>query len=269
MDAVSLRQTARVIAHSSSLSVRNTFAAVPWWLWLAQVLLTSFFAMAFFAYVADFAQNPEVTVAYVVLGNAIQAVAMVTLYSVANLPAIEKHVGTMPVLISSPTGLFTIFVGMSLFQIMAGFLTVAVSMGYAVYLFGLDLSAMHLSVMVVVIVLTSFSMAGLGMMIGAIGTYLRTGMIIASVVSYIGLVLCGVNFPVHYLPDWLQPISYGLPLTYAVEAARLTAEGATLTEVFPQLRMMLLLGVGMLVASYFMLKGFERMVRRKGAYEAF
>ena len=31
MDAVSLRQTARVIAHSSSLSVRNTFANAKGW----------------------------------------------------------------------------------------------------------------------------------------------------------------------------------------------------------------------------------------------
>lgn len=236
---------------------------------MAQVLLTSLFSMAFFAFVADFAGNPEVTVAYVVLGNSIQSIAMVTLYSIANLPAIEKHVGTMPVLISSPSGLFTIFTGMALFQILAGFLTVIVSLGYAVFIFGLDLSAMNYEVMAAIVIITAFSMAGLGMMIGAIGIYLRTGMILASVVSYIGLVLCGVNFPVSYLPTWLQPVSYSLPLTYAVEAARAAAEGATLTEVFPEIGMMLLLGGAMLILSWFMLRGFERMVRRNGSYEAF
>ena len=269
MDGFNVRHTARVLAHSSSLSVRNTFAAIPWWLWLSQVLLTSLFAMAFFAFVADFAANPEVTVAYVVLGNSIQSIAMVTLYSIANLPAIEKHVGTMPVLIASPVGLFTLFTGMALFQILAGFLTAIISLGYAVFIFGLDLSAMHYGVMAAIVVITAFSMAGLGMMIGAIGTYLRTGMIIASVISYVGLVLCGVNFPVSYLPGWLQPVAYTLPLTYAVEAARLAAEGASFTEVMPQLQTMILLGTAMLVMSWFMLRGFERMVRKKGSYDAF
>ncbi len=269
MGAFDFRHTMRVIAHSSILSVRNTFAAIPWWLWLLQMFMTSFFSMAFFAFVADFAGNTEVTVSYVVLGNAIQSIAMVTLYSVANIPAVEKHVGTMPALIASPSGLFTIFTGMSLFQILAGFLTVTVSLGYATFIFGLDLSAMQPEVITTIVILTSFSMAGLGMMIGAAGIYLRTGMILASVISYVGLVLCGVNFPVSYLPAWLQPVSYALPLTYSVEAARMAAEGATLSDVLPQLQMMVLLGTIMLMLSYFMLQGFERMVRRKGSYEAF
>lgn len=262
-------KTSRIIIGSVHVSVRNLFAVVPIWLWLVQVLLTSLFSMAFFAYVADYAANPDITVAYVVIGNAVQSVALVSVYAVANIPSIEKHVGTLSALMVSPANLFSIFIGMSIFQVLAGFLTVGISFVYAGLLFNVDLSMIYLPALLLVIIFTSLSMAGLGMIVGCMGLYLRTSTIMANIVTYIGLLLCGVNFPISYLPGWLQPLSYSLPLTYAVEATRMVMEGAKITDISDKLILMLSIGTLMFVLSYFIFKSFEKMVRKSGKTDSF
>lgn len=262
-------KTSRIIIGSSRVSVRNLFAVIPIWLWLLQVLVTSLFSMTFFAYVADYAANPDVSVAYVVIGNAVQSVALVSVYAVANIPSIEKHVGTLSALMVSPANLFSIFIGMSIFQVLAGFLTVGISFAYAGLLFNVDLSMISFPALVLVIVLTSISMAGLGMIVGCMGLYLRTSMIMANIVTYMGLLLCGVNFPISYLPQWLHPISYSLPLTYAVEATRMVIGGADITDISHQLILMLFIGTLMFILSYFVFKSFEKMVRKSGKGDSF
>jgi ABC-2 type transport system permease protein len=258
-----------VIASSSGVSIRNLFAVIPVWLWLAQTLVTSLFSIAFFALVAQYADNPDISVTYVVIGNAVQSVALISVYAVANIPSIEKHVGTLSALMMSPANLFSIFIGMAIFQVMAGFLTVSMSFVYAGLIFGVDLSLISLPVLGITIVATSLSMAGLGMMVGCLGLYLRSSMIMANIVTYIGLVLCGVNFPLSYLPDWLHPLSYSLPLTYAVEATRMVAEGAGLEEVSDLLLTMMGIGTLMFILSYGVFKSFEWIVRKTGKTDSF
>ena len=44
--------------------------------------------------------------------------------------------------------------------------------------------------------------------------------------------LAGVYYPISVLPDWLEPLSRALPLTYALDAMRLTMlQGSSLYEV--------------------------------------
>jgi ABC-2 type transport system permease protein len=43
---------------------------------------------------------------------------------------------------------------------------------------------------------------------------------VANIVSFVMMFLSGVFFPVETMPDWLQPISNLLPLTYFAEGLR-------------------------------------------------
>ena len=45
---------------------------------------------------------------------------------------------------------------------------------------------------------------------------------IANIVNFLMMFLSGVFFPVETMPDWLQPVSNVLPLTYFVEGLRET-----------------------------------------------
>lgn len=236
---------------------------------LIVIILTNLFSMYFFFLLASYVGNPEVSPEYVIIGNVVQSVSTSTLYSAANISGTEKHTGTLEPILSSPSRLFYIFFGKSIFSIATGFVSVSVSLFFAVFLFGVDFGSANLVAVAIICVLTCVSLAGMGLAIGSIGIYLRTSAILANLFGYIGLLICGVNFPVSYLPGWLQIFSYGMPLTYAVEATRSAIDGLSLSIIAEPLLMMVFLGILYLVASWFIFGFFEKISRKKGSLDSF
>ncbi|MGN1045374.1 MAG: ABC transporter permease [Candidatus Methanomethylophilaceae archaeon] len=259
----------RVILSSAVMYTRNRFRTVPFLLWAVQIVCTSFFSMFFFAVLADYVSNPDVTVRYVVIGNVLQSIAATTLFAVSDLPGTEKHVGTLSPMMQTPAGLYPIFIGMSLFNIAAGLISAALSLCYAQFVFGIDLSGADMGAATIVILLTVFSLTGFGMVIGSIGLRLRTSTIIANLFAYIGLLICGVNFPVSYLPEWLQWVSAAFPLTYGVDAMRMAADGIGLPGMVHDIAAMACLGLLYFITSVVLFRMFENMARRTGSYEMF
>jgi ABC-2 type transport system permease protein len=158
---------------------------------------------------------------------------------------------------------------MSLFSIAAGFLSIAFSLTFAALVFGVSMASVNLLSVVIVILLTAFSVGGISMMIGSIGIYMRTSAIIANIATYIGLVLCGVNFPVSDLPAWVQKIAYCHPLTYAVEATRGAIGGSSVADLAYPITIMIFLGILFIVLAYLMFRFFEHLSRKKGRMDVF
>jgi ABC-2 type transport system permease protein len=173
----------------------------------------------------------------------------------------------------TPAGLFSIFFGMSIFGIISGFISIAISLSAAAFIFGVSMASINIVAVVVVIFLTAFSVGGISMTISSVGIYLRTSAIIANIMAYIGLVLCGVNFPVSYLPEWVQAIAYCHPLTYAVEATREAVGGssiASLTATWTSpIPMMIILGTIFFILSLFAFRFFEKLSRNSSRMDTF
>ena len=261
--------TIQTITSSFMIQMKNKFSLIPVWLWLLQIVLTSFFSMFFFACLADYIGNPEVSIQYVVIGTAVQSIAVSTLYATSILPGTEKHIGTLPYFVSAPPRLFTIMFGMGVFNLLSGIVAAAFSLTASALVFNVDFSSCDMLSIVVTIALTVLSLSGLGMAVGGIGVRLRSSAVMANLISYLGWVLCGVNFPVSSLPDWLQVVSYCHPLTYAVEATRKAVGGCSLTDMSYELSMMVLLGAVTFLLSFFLFSWFEHMARNSGALEQF
>jgi len=260
--------TLQTIRSSFSISVKTAFAAVPPVVWFIQIILISFFSMSFFVLLADFSGSETSTVSYVAIGNAVQSIAVVSMYSIAMIPGTQKHMETLPAMMQTPASMYTIFVGMSIFSILSGFFSVGVSLVYAAA-FGVDFSMLNIVSIVVVMVITAISMSSIGMALGSIGIYLRTSMILASIISYIGLIIAGVNFPVSSLPGWVQIFSSAYPLTYAVDATRMSIDGVGIGGMTFQLGMMILLAVIFITFSVIFFKYFERLSRKNGKLDHF
>lgn len=257
------------IRTSLKMSVISKFSTMPVRLWLAHILLTSFFSMLMFVLIADYVGNPEVTVSYVAIGNAVQSVAITTMRAIAEIPNREKHAGTLPPLMAAPSNLFEVFLGMAIFNILAGLISAGCGLIYAGLIFNVDFSMANIPMIVLVIFMTTLSMTGLGMTVGGLGLHLRTANILANVASYVGIVLCGVNFPITYLPEWVQIISRFHPLTYAVEATRKAVTGEALGEIAMPMLLMAALGLVFLVVSMVFFKFFEEKSKEYGTLDAF
>jgi ABC-2 type transport system permease protein len=261
--------TAMIVWATAKNTFISRFTVTPPVFWMLQIVVTSFFTMYFFSLLAEYVGNPEITVAFVVIGNAVQSVAATTLYSVAEIPSVEKHTGTLSCLMQSPAPMFTIFLGMSLFSIFSGAVAVILSLGYAAFIFDVSFAGCDFASLALALVLTCLSLTGLGMLIGGAGLHLRTSAIVANVVAYIGLLISGVNFPISYLPGWVQAASWCMPLTYGVEAARAAVEGAPPAELLHPLGMMAALGAIFAVLAWLAFRFFERLLRHGGKTDSF
>ena len=266
---MNIREQLAIFRSSSSISIRSMFAAVPLWLWLVQLQTVSITQMAFFVFITQYAGNPNISVQQVALGNALQAITFSTVFSICSIPGNEKHSGTLSYIMTTPTRIFSVIVGQSLFMIATGMVTVGLSLGFAAAFFGVNFANVDLLAVILVIAITAYAMSGFGLMLSSIGIYLRSSTLLASLFLYVGLIFCGVDFPVSQLPGYLQPVSQGFPLTYGVSALKSAVSGSTVVAILPNLAAMTVIGTIMIIAGYLMFGMFEEMARKTGAMETF
>ena len=206
---------------------------------------------------------------YFALGNALQLTANAGIFGVIATVANERQYGTLPLLLASPANRLVTFLSRAVVNVIDGIATVAVGLGIAVVLFGLDLHQANFALLGFCIVLISVTTAGLGLMFGSIGLVMRDAIIIANVVYYVLLIVCGINFPVSRLPGAIQVISYALPLTRGVQAARDAAAGASFGQVAGLVAGEIAVGAAWALAGYALFRLLEGWARRGGLQEAY
>jgi ABC-2 type transport system permease protein len=189
--------------------------------------------MVFFALVAQLADNPSSSIAFVVVGNAVATATYSSIFSVCQTTDNEKQGGTMEHLLVSPANRFALYFGRGLIPILVSLATVTVGLTYAVVLFHVPLPAGAIPGMAVSIVLTAFAMVGFGLLLGGVALYLRTSIILGNIFLFVGLLLSGVNFPLSQLPPVLQYAGDALPLTWGVAAIRAALAGDPTSALLP------------------------------------
>jgi ABC-2 type transport system permease protein len=93
-------------------------------------------------------------------------------------------------------------------------------------------------------------------------------MFVNNTVYFLLLVFSGANLPLSSLPGWMQTISWFLPLTRGIAAARAIIAGRSLPEVAPLLAGELLLGFAYIFVGYALFRWFEFEAKRRGTLEA-
>lgn len=206
---------------------------------------------------------------YFGLGNALQLTANAGIFGVIATVANERQYGTLPLLLGSPANRLVTFLSRATVNVLDGIATVVVGLAVVVVLFGLDLHQANLPLLALCVLVISLTTAGLGLMFGSIGLVMRDAIIIANVVYYLLLIVCGINFPVSRLPGALQLVAYSLPLTRGVQAAREAAAGASLVHVGGLLAGELAVGLLWALGGYLLFLYLESYARRGGLQEAF
>jgi ABC-2 type transport system permease protein len=161
------------------------------------------------------------------------------------------------------------FFGRAVMHIFDGMLGVFIGLVWGVLLFGLDLSQASPAALVLTILITTFSTAGLGLLLGCLSLLTRNVMFVNNTVFFLLLVFSGANVPLAKMPAWALSVSQALPLTRGIAATRLIVAGAGLQEVMPLLWGELLIGLVYGLAGFVFFRWFERQARRRGTLEAY
>jgi ABC-2 type transport system permease protein len=170
---------------------------------------------------------------YIVIGNILLLPATNGVAGVSMTISGERDFRTLPYLIASPASRAPLFLGRSLVHIIDGVI----------------------------------STCGLGLILGSLSLRTREAWTITSMVSMAFYILSGVNFPVAVLPTFLQAISYSLPLTRGIAAARQALNGADWFTIRPLVTGELLVGLIYAVAGYFLFTWFEKLSLVDGQIE--
>jgi ABC-2 type transport system permease protein len=222
--------------------------------------------MLFFLYLGRLAgvQDPL----YIVIGNILLLPATNGVAGVSMTISGEREFRTLPYLIASPAPRGPLFLGRSLVHIIDGLLSTIAALILGVLFFHIDLSHSNLALTALCILLLSTTSCGLGLLLGSLSLRTREAWTITSMISILLYILSGVNFPIDILPKAFQAISYSLPLTRGIQAARLAMGGADWSTISPLFMGELFIGLIYIVAGYILFNWFEKISLVDGQIEA-
>lgn len=249
-----------------------SYVALFHWLspmvYLASKVLAPLTTMIFFVFIGAYASGSN-SASFYVIGNALIFTASSGIFGVTMSIGGERWTGTLPYLFGAPANRMAMFVGRSLMHIFDGMLGVFIGLGWGVLLFGLDLSQADPGALLVIIFVTTFSTAALGLLMGCLSLITRNVMLVNNTVYFLLLIFSGANLPIETLPNWMRTISRVLPLTRGVASAREIIAGGKLSQVASMLREEALIGFGFILIGYVMFRWFEFEAKRRGTLEVF
>jgi ABC-2 type transport system permease protein len=220
----------------------------------------------FFTLLGSFATGKDNSDFYVI-GNAIQVAAISGIFGVTFSISGDRWEGTLTYLFGTPANRLTLFVGRAFMHVIDGMVGVLIGLGWGVLLLNLDLSQADPPALGLTIVITTFSTSGLGLLLGCLSLMTRNVMFVNNSVYFLLLVFSGANIPIATLPSWVQSISYALPLTRGIAAAREIIAGGSFQTVAPLLLGELLIGGTYVLLGYLFFRWFEIQAKRRGTLE--
>jgi ABC-2 type transport system permease protein len=257
---------ARLYFFQAWFSYRSLFGWSTPFNYIASKLGFPFFSMLMFIFIGKFVglNDPG----YIVIGNILLLPALNGIGGVSMTIGGERQFGAMSYLLGSPAPRAPLFLGRSFFHILDGFAQLLVALPLAMLLFGIRFSGISLPLLLLCMVILSITTNGLGFLMGTITLLSRDGWMITSTLIVGLYLLIGVNFPVDLLPPVLKAISYGLPMTRGIMAARMVLDGAGWSSVSALIVGEVLIGLVYMVIGYFVFIAVEKASMKNGMLDS-
>jgi len=240
------------------------FLADPQW------IIPSIIAPFMFTIVALFMHSdltgPVVLTA--VLGGGVLGMWGNMLFASGFTIAYDRYNGTIEPIIMTPTHIIDVIAGRSIWNALIGLLNAVLVFISAEAIFGVGVSVAEPLMFFLMLVLTLFALASIGLMLAALFVLTRASFVLTTILQFPIYVFSGALFPIQQL-GVLAPISYVLAPTWVVDALKIVAigEGETLISMsiaFNVLIAFALMAVYIAVA-YFLFRMIERNIRESGA----
>lgn len=218
------------MAVAAAFLKRDLSQALSYRLSFLMQLGSIFFSMAIFYFLAQLfggAVAPELEVyggdyfSFVLIGLAFTGFLGLSLSNFAQSIREGQMMGTLEIMLLSPTRLSAILLASSLWAYVLTTLRVVVYLLVGALVFGASLGQANAVTALLVMVLSIASFSGIGILSAALVLMVKKGDPVAWALGSMSSLLAGVYYPVSVLPDWLEPLSRILPLTYALDAMRL------------------------------------------------
>jgi ABC-2 type transport system permease protein len=166
----------------------------------------------------------------------------------------ERSTGTLDRLLTTPATEGEIVGGYALALGLVALVQSVVILVTAVLLFDVNIEGSILLVLATILLL-GIGSQGLGFLLSSIAKNEFQAVQFMPIILFPSILLAGVFWPIEAVPELLRPVSYFIPLTYAVEGCRsVMIRGWDIGDVWPQLLVLAAFATAMLVLSAYSLK---------------
>jgi ABC-2 type transport system permease protein len=173
--------------------------------------------------------------------------------------------GCLDAMLSSQTGCVPIVLMSSLYSLVSGGLQLLLILLAGTLAFGVDFGRINLPATVLIFLLSILTFVSFGVLSAAMVVWLKKGDPITWILSGFGAIMGGAYFPTSIMPGWMQKISLVLPITYSLDALRLTMlKGYSIGMVANPVEILLAMTAVLLPASLIIFAAAVRKGRREG-----
>jgi ABC-2 type transport system permease protein len=197
-----------------SQSAFDGFLAILWPLFFATV--------AFFMFRSG---RESAALGSVALGAAVMGVWTATSVSASSALQRERRLGTLELLVVSPTHLALVLLPVALATSTIGLYCIVATLLWARVLFGIHVPIVHPVPFALGIVGIVLTIGCLGFLMAVAFVRSRRAWAIGAVTEYPVWLVCGFLVPISLLPHWVRPISLALGPTWGMRAIHAGAFG--------------------------------------------
>ncbi|MCD6640904.1 MAG: ABC transporter permease [Nocardioides sp.] len=249
----------RIFFIGGLMSFRALFNWMNPWIFVPTILLGPITQILLFAYVGRAAGVGDDE--FFIIGNALNYAAIPGMFAMTFTIGGERFAQTLGLVLVSPARRIPLFMGRALPVILTGWGTAMFGIVSGVWALDADIPWGSFPLVGLVVAVGAFATAGIGLVMGAINLVWRDGATLGNVVFLVLLVFTGTNVALEDLPGWMAPIGRCLPLTHAIEATRMVADGAAWGQVSGLVGTEMLIGAVYVVLGLAALRWLEQMSR--------
>jgi ABC-2 type transport system permease protein len=161
----------------------------------------------------------------VALGAAVMGVWTATSVSASSALQRERRLGTLELLVASPTNLALVLLPVALATSTIGLYCIVATLLWARLVFGIHVPVTHVLPFALGIVGIVVTIGSLGFLMAVAFVRSRRAWAIGALTEYPIWLICGFLVPISLLPGWVRPVSWVLGPTWGMRAIQAGAFG--------------------------------------------
>ena len=240
-----------------------------YWSWVVVFTFYAIVTSATVALIGVAAGDPQLTLT-LVIGVLLWSFLSVLFNEISMSIAFERWEGTLEYTFMAPVPRLVHLMGVSLFALCYSLFRVVCVLAGLAMMMDLPFRWSHLPGLLMVLAVSSLAFVGLGLIAAILPVMSpERGAEATNIMQGVLLLVSGVYYPVSVLPEWIQPLAWFSPATYALRASRQlmgleAGAPATFAGIVPDLARLLLLGVILVPLGLWIFGEAEKWAKRNG-----
>lgn len=200
---------------------------------------------------------------YIIIGSLAYTLLVRTMLNVSRSLITELREGTLESLMLAPFNRIGYFIGNMLQQTITTLGELCFSLLICIP-FGITITNINFITLIIGIIISLYCFFSMSLCLGAVMIYTRDTYISQNTLFLLIFLVCGVVFPIEYLPNWVQIVSHILPVSETIYIIRASVlQGAGFEELLMSYTKLIIISSLYLVVGYKAIRKIEMIALEK------